>query len=737
LFLLLVQYTAADTHQVVEAVREATFANGLNGRSDAAQEAHAAAQAIRPAPGQGRLSSAHEAAFAKGVRNTDGVDDDEGDEGDGGRVPRPLPNLPDVDRTTWDEPQAAAPATTTSQPHATASRGLQRDLHDLQMVAKKLGDSKVDAELEQVQSDIADSVSAQMKPTVSFSTPGTGQNGRSSHWHKSWRVLPPVALAPSAPQVSPAPPQFPQTASLPEVSAPHAGPEGSQALANNAHQTGWDKLRNQFHRVPGHALPVTGDAEPPAVQVQPYGQADAIALCNQSCWSNKKASALCMDKRRYVIGERIVVCMQGLPGLQGDGAGIYLNGKLYTEKSTTVDANNHATGKAGSYSHADDLSFFDTLDKNVHHASTTSSANSDAVYWVNSDGSRGQGAFLSTKKGIRQAAALIRPVSLPVGVYSMRLFFGNDPHKPKAAFMFTVVDGAEVFRAPAGNITIMTMNMMVAAKGHVQQVAEAIFRSQAEIVGLQECDIASLTEIKEFLRAKDHAKYRNAEVVHYYLPHGLGTQYICMLSCHPILQHYTKSGLWAHGIKTRLADGTAIRVFNSHLEAFPYGPYMVRDGKTALEAHSATLRQTADVTHALSEIVESEANEPDLTSFFVGDFNCPSPLDWSQENVLQNGEVVPWGPSTAMLNHDFVDSFRLAHPDVLNERGFTWTPGLDGNPKKLPINEVHDRIDFTFHRAADDVDITVPQSYVSKDVTPWPSDHRSVVTSYLLLKQQA
>ena len=32
----------------------------------------------------------------------------------------------------------------------------------------------------------------------------------------------------------------------------------------------------------------------------------------------------------------------------------------------------------------------------------------------------------------------------------------------------------------------------------------------------------------------------------------------------------------------------------------------MRDGKTALEAHRATLTQTADVTHALSEIVEAE-----------------------------------------------------------------------------------------------------------------------------------
>ena len=34
-----------------------------------------------------------------------------------------------------------------------------------------------------------------------------------------------------------------------------------------------------------------------------------------------------------------------------------------------------------------------------------------------------------------------------------------------------------------------------------------------------------------------------------------------------------------------------------------------------------------------------------------------------------------WGPSVAMHHHHFMDSYRLAHPNVLDDRGFTWTPG--------------------------------------------------------------
>ena len=94
---------------------------------------------------------------------------------------------------------------------------------------------------------------------------------------------------------------------------------------------------------------------------------------------------------------------------------------------------------------------------------------------------------------------------------------------------FIVVDGAEPFQTRKGTVTIMTMNMvlflashmharmrartharmharmhirmhvcmhaqMMGAKGHVQQVADAIAKSGADFVGLQECDLPSLSE---------------------------------------------------------------------------------------------------------------------------------------------------------------------------------------------------------------------------------------------------
>ena len=52
------------------------------------------------------------------------------------------------------------------------------------------------------------------------------------------------------------------------------------------------------------------------------GGHDEIALCQAACWgaahgrSSGLNGALCLDKRQYVVGERIVLCMRDLPGLQ-------------------------------------------------------------------------------------------------------------------------------------------------------------------------------------------------------------------------------------------------------------------------------------------------------------------------------------------------------------------------------------------------------------------------------------
>ena len=100
--------------------------------------------------GQGELSRSHEAAFAQGVRDTVGG----AAQGGGAQhTPPALPPMPVVHRTTWDEaapsPGVVQPSaegqSAEERPAASAADGLANDLRDLQNVADKLGDGKVDA----------------------------------------------------------------------------------------------------------------------------------------------------------------------------------------------------------------------------------------------------------------------------------------------------------------------------------------------------------------------------------------------------------------------------------------------------------------------------------------------------------------------------------------------------------------------------------------------------------------
>jgi len=77
------------------------------------------------------------------------------------------------------------------------------------------------------------------------------------------------------------------------------------------------------------------------------------------------------------------------------------------------------------------------------------------------------------------------------------------------------------------------------------------------------------------------------------------------------------------------------------------------------------------------------------------------------------------------------DSFRAVHPDEVKHRGHTWTNTTRPDDPK----DFHDRIDFVFARG-----IKVIKSEVVGEnkrnadiaVAPWPSDHRAVVSSFIL-----
>jgi hypothetical protein len=138
--------------------------------------------------------------------------------------------------------------------------------------------------------------------------------------------------------------------------------------------------------------------------------------------------------------------------------------------------------------------------------------------------------------------------------------------------------------------------------------------------------------------------------------------------------------------------------------------------------------------------IEEQVNElPQLAAmgipvFLTGDFNSPSYLDWTEAADAARDDMpypVEWPVSKALADAGFKDSYRVVNPDPVARPGFTWTPGGPESAK----HEVHDRIDWVLSTGPatatassvageagnENVDISIPM---------WPSDHRSVVSTF-------
>jgi hypothetical protein len=126
--------------------------------------------------------------------------------------------------------------------------------------------------------------------------------------------------------------------------------------------------------------------------------------------------------------------------------------------------------------------------------------------------------------------------------------------------------------------------------------------------------------------------------------------------------------------------------------------------------------------------------------FLTGDFNTPSHRDWTPAMQLQRPEAirypVAW-PSTALLEAAGLrDSFREVFPNPVATPGLTWTAGMPA--PYIPPRETLDRIDFIFSGGTTaTVDSRIlgeaGGAGVSASVTPWPSDHRAVVSTFEVL----
>ena len=241
-------------------------------------------------------------------------------------------------------------------------------------------------------------------------------------------------------------------------------------------------------------------------------------------------------------------------------------------------------------------------------------------------------------------------------------------------------------------------------------VVDAIKQSKADIVGLQEAT-GNTRKVAEALGWNYNER----------------TQ---VISRFPILDPGGADGLY---VFVQPTPSTVVAVANVHLPSSPYGPYRAQAGYTEDQVLrlEERLRMPA-VEQQVNELPQLAAM--DIPVFLTGDFNSPSYLDWTEAADAARDDMpypVDWPVSKALADAGFKDSYRVVNSDPVARPGFTWTPGGPESAKR----EVHDRIDWVLSMGPatatassvvgeagnENVDISIPM---------WPSDHRSVVSTF-------
>jgi endonuclease/exonuclease/phosphatase family metal-dependent hydrolase len=269
--------------------------------------------------------------------------------------------------------------------------------------------------------------------------------------------------------------------------------------------------------------------------------------------------------------------------------------------------------------------------------------------------------------------------------------------------------------APAAGepLTVQTFNVWYGG-GQVEldRIGDAIEAAGADVVGVQEPE-GNLRRIAE----KAGMSYTD-ETLH-------------------LISHYPIYAVERGGVRfayVAVGPGRVVAIGNVHLPATPYGPEMVRDGKSAAEV-LGTERETRlpEIRPYLRPLARQAARG--VPTFLTGDFNSPSHLDWTPAVAAVRPQVkypLNWPVSVALARAGFRDSYREAHPDPVARPGLTWTAGTP--PPRIRDRETLDRIDW--------VTVTGPATTLASKLVgepggpdvdigvPWGSDHRSVASSF-------
>ena len=131
----------------------------------------------------------------------------------------------------------------------------------------------------------------------------------------------------------------------------------------------------------------------------------------------------------------------------------------------------------------------------------------------------------------------------------------------------------------------------------------------------------------------------------------------------------------------QVAPGRVVALSNVHLPAGPYSPNLVRRGaprSTILEIERRV--RVPAVEPSVTALTWCGSGHP---AILLGDFNTPSRLDWTPETVGLREQIhypVNWPTSRFVEEAGFVDSYRVAHPDPVEDQGLTWPSGRPRPP---------------------------------------------------------
>ncbi len=285
----------------------------------------------------------------------------------------------------------------------------------------------------------------------------------------------------------------------------------------------------------------------------------------------------------------------------------------------------------------------------------------------------------------------------------------------------------EAVRVEPIRLKVATFNIEYG--GHLvsfDAVVRAIRRSGADVVGIEEA-------------------WGNVPA----LARALGWPYhsarLAVVSRYPLIDPPPGGEGWRY-LFVEVVPGRVVAVQNVHLWSNPYSPFKIlrRDWprervlrvERRVRLHGITGIRTGGILASGERLLERG-----VPTFLVGDFNAPSWRDWTPRMVGARPQIrypVRWPVSLAVERAGFVDSYRAAHPDPARKPGLTWwadrpdVPGWDP-PRSAP----QDRIDFVYAGGVEEVVGSkivgeAGSPYTDIAVRPWPSDHRMVVSTFLV-----